>query len=661
MTQINAFVGHSFTEDDAEVVRKFLEYFDQIKESGISFEWAHARAAEPRELATKVLSLIEGKNLFIGICTKKERGVAQQALQRAWIKRSILKGEEADFSWKTSDWIIQEIGLAIGRGMSLILLLERGLRPPGGLQGNIEYIEFDREVPGGSFGRILEMLSVLLPKAVTAKPSEVEPIGPTAESREPDEGRASDWLTPKPQWKRREYDFSLMHMIATDDAIGEKAISDAYLATAEGARQRNQEGWEARKEYLHLYFGKGGKLGRLEGLATATPKNDEVHRYLAKGYEVFKEFEKAAESYKRAAGFATEPDTRVRRLGDAAIAYLKSDKKSDAEQIVADLKNAETLHPEAKEVIVRSLRDIADLQGNKDSYFGLSEYLLGLHPDDTSVRFDLAYKYSQENQERLSLFHYLRISENERGTATWNNLGVQYEYFKLSSKSVKAYRIAETLGETLAMSNLAQKLINAGFLKEASDICDKALKTEDYHKNIGAAITRIKTQPEEEEKKEQELNEKSAPYSDFYRSYGYALTSAGISDCSGVWQGPKCSLYIEIRNGIFAAVGDYEQPNLGLGLALALQGRPDGGKSAPRKREVTYRGKVSGRTVKSVMQDRDINSVSTSASRTLLGGEQEIEVLMVISESDAEIRVYEKSSHEEGKFYVLTKLNSGVV
>ncbi|MDA1107970.1 MAG: hypothetical protein O2845_06320 [Proteobacteria bacterium] len=112
MTELNAFVGHSFTEDDAAVVRKFLDYFDQIKKFGISFEWDHAKAAEPRELAAKVLALIQGKNLFIGICTKKERGVGPGSLQRGWFNKSILKGSEVDFSWKTSDWIIQEIGLA---------------------------------------------------------------------------------------------------------------------------------------------------------------------------------------------------------------------------------------------------------------------------------------------------------------------------------------------------------------------------------------------------------------------------------------------------------------------------------------------------------------------------------------------------------------------
>lgn len=41
------------------------------------------------------------------------------------------------------------------------------------------------------------------------------------------------------------------------------------------------------------------------------------------------------------------------------------------------------------------------------------------------------------------------------------------------------------MGETLAMSNLAEKLITAGFLPEAQKECDDALKIPSYHKNAG--------------------------------------------------------------------------------------------------------------------------------------------------------------------------------
>ena len=82
MSEIRAFVGHSFTSDDADVVRKFLTYFEQLSNSAIGFSWDHAEEAEPRVLADKVRALFANKNVFIGICTKKEYVIAPTALKK---------------------------------------------------------------------------------------------------------------------------------------------------------------------------------------------------------------------------------------------------------------------------------------------------------------------------------------------------------------------------------------------------------------------------------------------------------------------------------------------------------------------------------------------------------------------------------------------------
>ena len=64
MTPIQAFVGHSFSEDDESVVGKILKYLDQISELNPNFTWVHAEAAEPRVVDAKVLSLFDSRNLF---------------------------------------------------------------------------------------------------------------------------------------------------------------------------------------------------------------------------------------------------------------------------------------------------------------------------------------------------------------------------------------------------------------------------------------------------------------------------------------------------------------------------------------------------------------------------------------------------------------------
>ena len=63
MSQIRAFVGHSFEPGDGDVVRIFLKFFDQIKGMVSGFSWEHAEPAEPKVLCEKVRRLIKDKNL----------------------------------------------------------------------------------------------------------------------------------------------------------------------------------------------------------------------------------------------------------------------------------------------------------------------------------------------------------------------------------------------------------------------------------------------------------------------------------------------------------------------------------------------------------------------------------------------------------------------
>jgi len=280
MSQLNAFVGHSFAPEDHEVVEAFLKFLNQVKSMGIGFTWESAEPAEPKELADKVKGLIQDKNLFIGICTRKEAAIAPASLSRGRLNRRLLKANEEQFLWKTSDWIIQEIGLAIGRGMDLILLVENALRQPGGLQGNLEYIPFDRKAPEKSFGKLLEMIQALLPKAKAMPVSEAEIRAVSEGKPTVDEKRDLDWLEPAAEWTREDYEIALAHMIFTGNEQGETKITNAFFATEQGQIPANRHSWEARREHVRVVLGKGGKLSKLEDLAQKYPDNGDIQRYL---------------------------------------------------------------------------------------------------------------------------------------------------------------------------------------------------------------------------------------------------------------------------------------------------------------------------------------------------------------------------------------------
>jgi hypothetical protein len=199
MAELRAFVGHSFLKADEDVVRAFVDHFNTLQKAGIGFTWDHAEAAQALSPSTKVLEKIEGKTVFIGICTRREYAVDDSKLKRIFAN---VFGKHRDLQWKTSDWIIQEIGMAVGRKMGIVLFLEEGVREPGGLYGDMEYIRFSRERPKDCFDKFLQMLTALKPKAggvtgVEAKPADAE--------KKKESPYAID-VEPKPSWTSSEYE-----------------------------------------------------------------------------------------------------------------------------------------------------------------------------------------------------------------------------------------------------------------------------------------------------------------------------------------------------------------------------------------------------------------------------------------------------------------------
>jgi hypothetical protein len=215
------------------------------------------------------------------------------------------------------------------------------------------------------------------------------------------------------------------------------------------------------------------------------------------------------------------------------------------------------------------------------------------------------------------------------------------------------------MGNSLAMSNLAKKLITAGFLEEAEEICNRAFKVKDYHKNVLDDVSRIKAIPEQEEKEEKTILEKIKPLSDFYREYGCASLRDNPGNLDGQWRGPLCDLTVTIRNNSFTATGTYESGGTVLNylsLATALDVTPNKKKSY----NVKYEGQVFGRTIKGFFIESVDEEPHLVSPRTLLGSSEtdnKMEVLMILSDSLEEISVYEKGKSKDYKFYSLKRIN----
>lgn len=655
MKEIRAFVGHSFTKDDEDVVHIFLKYFDQLSRSQLNFSWEHAEIAEPETLDKKVMSLIDNKNVFIGICTRKEAIYKEISPKKKFLNFLQTHDAKYELVWKTSDWIIQEIGLAKGRGLELILLIEKGVRQPGGLQGNIEYISFDRSAPEQSFGKVLEMITALSPKNASSavastgnRDAEVEEDGPRR--------LEGEWATPKPDWNTDDYAYAFTRMLLAKNETGAAFIYKAYLGTDEASSSDKRIEWDARCEYLRLTWGLGGSLEKLKELAEKYPNNSSVLICLAASLEKFESYGEAAQLFENASSKALDPAISLKFTARAAACYLRDKNTSATTKQVNQMKQMVKESRKGKEVLLNTLKTLAEIAEDNEASIASMECLIDANPDDINTRFQLAYKYSQMGNNDLALYHYLKIPYGERDSMMWNNLGVAYDAFSLSTSAVDAYKKAEDADETLAMSNLANKLLAAGFLTEAQQRCDRALSQQDYHKNIPEVISSIKETPEAEAKKENEILASAKPISDFYREFGKAMLSAEPSILPQRCKEPSCILDITLNGLTVRAVGSYEVSPSGLGALLGAFGGTFQPEATTTRWNVEYKGPLKGRTIEGrVIRKRESAPHPLRVSTILDSNENESKVLMILSEDGSEFRVMEKSQGSTPRFYSLPR------
>lgn len=660
MNPIRAFVGHSFSEDDAAVVSKFTKYLDQLAELHKNFSWEHAESAEPRVIDKKVLRLFSSKNLFIGICTKKERVIAPKLLKNSIFSRHKLNAREEDFAWKTSDWIIQEIGLAVGLGLDLILLVEQGVKAPGGLQGNMERIEFERGAPEKIFGKLVEMISALSPKVSGAAMGEVESKAALLDDKDTKQMAAdADWKTPKPEWKMADYKLAFRYFVLMDDYAGANSISAQYLQTESGKQEQNGKSWEAYTEYLNLTHGKGGSLSQLTKLAADDQGNSKISTYLARIYEKYEDFGKAAETYTKAADLAGDITDALRLLGEAACAHQSSGNMVEALALVARMRSMSAKVGKGEKEVLQAERKLAEIAHEDEILIATMERLLDLDPTDMDTRFALAYKYSDQGRNELAAMHYARIPYAERSAIAWNNLGVAFDKIGLPAKSVDAYRKSEKMGETLAMSNLANKFIEAGFLSEAQAICDEALKLNNIHQNVGSTLGRLKGLPEVENKEEAEAQKKAKPLSEFNKEFGRGVARPMPINLATRWQGPDCILEIDFAEVTFSASGTYELTPRGGGLTAHAFSLSSGAalvksEGAAVRYRIEYQGASRGQAIVANVVRKKEGEQAKARSLSLLGSmEERSTVLLVLRNDGSEIQVCENANTGTPRFYSL--------
>lgn len=636
MAKISAFVGHSFEDVDRTLVNKFLDHLDTFRPLG--FEWVDAEEAESTGLANKVKAKMEEKNAFIGIFTKKypiDRWFVMRRKRLDILRQSISlflrpKVLFRNSGYNASPWIFQESGYGICKKMELLFLVEERIMDKGGLQGDLEYVFFSRENPEKSFEKINEIINKWLAKEyeVLEKPTTILEL-----PRKPKEEK------PEAIMLRKIYDAIF---VEKNEEKADKLI-ESYISQIE--ERDEQIVW--RTKFLSAQIKVG--LKRIEDLfklSSEFAEHPEPVASIGHQYGELGEFCKAGEFYLKSAEKESNKIGKIERICSAAENFGKAKKYDTAFEIILNELKSTDLGNESKFRLYRTMASLFEMKKDSDSEICFMEKALEINPFDYSLRFNLAYRYSEIGKENLALYHYKKVVSRSPSTGSWNNLGVSYDGLGLHGKSIEAYKESKNLGGTLAIANMAYRYIDNGFFEEAEEILGEAVKIENYHPNVAAAKARVEELKEDEENKERQILESYEPHGLFYKSYSEAYidkqVDKGILD--GRWETKHGEIEIKQTTNDFQGEGKHEKVDK---LTTAILG--ERGKLYKNYKEIKLTGSIIGRSAKYELKIEEFSDIHKSKKQNVFTG------LLVIDKDYNLLKALEKDSSGKETHYDLIK------
>ncbi len=528
---MKAFIGRDFDEKYDSLIQKIVEHIEahDIKCIG-------AKKARSKSIDEKITDLILECEIFVGVFTC-DKPICQKE-KIAWFcnPRKIKE-------YSTSNWVIQESGFAIGSNRGLVLLVEDGVRGFPKLQGNIEYIPFKRNSIEENFTKLSEIINDVKTKIAGGV------VEKTTEENKQLDGTKLEEQEGEPKQEteyRKNVALNKFYQALFDDENFVEAQKIFDKEVQEVVEEEDKVPYRAfllRKSHL---LGDSNAFDKFQKLAQENEDNPRVIKQLAYYYKDIGEFRKAEETFLLAKDKYNKNDADERKgLVDAyvqaAVCLSLDDKYKDAISMLNKLLFDSVL-AEQKAKIVEAMARIFKENGEIDRFFTHSEAALDIEPYNTKLRFNLAYAYSNNNNEKLALLHYKKLT---RKSSRLNNLGVSYDHLKLIGKSAESYLKAADNDSVMAMGNLAHKYLDAGFVNKAREQLERANtlinRETEAQPRVGSAQQKLKDLLESENKQEKTFLTEARKESRYRVRYSEALCSdktVSKNQIEGTWETP---------------------------------------------------------------------------------------------------------------------------
>ena len=296
---------------------------------------------------------------------------------------------------------------------------------------------------------------------------------------------------------------------------------------------------EALFFFLRYKHGKdAAALARLEDLR-ARSTNDrqryDAADWLASAYVAAHDFKQAERVYGEALSQIEDVERRtVLVVSLAAVHKENGDVQRGINLLEDHLQRG--IGNEQRAVVFSTIASLEEYRGNNEAAAIALEMSLESSPGDRDKLFQAAYRQSEAKLQHLSVSNYETLLDLDPNHAlALNNLGVIAHEFKLSGKSIELYQKSADARSTLAMANLANKLIDSGFWKQAQTFLDQARVMESVHENVGHALYRLQTSRNQEQKGWEDLVREARSFQRRVRAYGMALFNNDSVVLAGTW------------------------------------------------------------------------------------------------------------------------------
>jgi hypothetical protein len=643
---LRVFVGRSFAPDDQPVWDAFREMLEALRPLGVVYE--DAKEATPGPVSAKIRELIERNDVYLGILTRRHP-IAQPQPAKSRLARVVeALRQPATTKWAPSEWVVEEVGFALGRGRGTLLAIESGLTfPASDLAADREWFSFDRSAVSACQNALTSQIGHLLHGKL---PRVDEPVtaarSATAVGDVPPpegEGPAPQILAFMRAAKAGEFDrCAALERSILDEETTEDGRTRTRLMLL-GMRARHSDAEAIRK---------------LEDLAAQTPRDPRIAIELASAYTNLHEHNRALATLK-----PLSENGKNQELGIAVVrTLLAAERYAEAKSLsIAVLREARS--NDDRKAAIDLMADVAKASEDRELEASILECAVRLDPAGTDTRFRLAFLYSEIGKDRVAAYHYRILTQGKRDPVVFNNLAVAYGRLDLKGREKQSLLMASA-NSALGKANLSNAYITAGFLESGVLLAEEVLR--EGTDEQASAIARDALGAADKIKRNEQgvvdsLERITAQERDFRAAFAEAMSRHPAAAASGSYVGENndVELVIDGDNARGTRVKRVQSSSaLASLLALSSSVSPEG-KLPLEVLSYEISGDVMGCAAQ--VQFREVSrSPGRETPRTLLGGERASVTMaqLVIAEDGQSLRIMEHDGGTVSIFRVARRAGS---